>query len=124
VNRKQLAKVLYIADHTAFGDKFALLAGELADAVHKSKTWGDVPTDAMHAAALFKWQALRFNGTWDQEALEECFEWLKKTIMVLDIDSKYEEVKSVVESKAGRGHEALFHLDIEPTDSRFKLLEA
>jgi hypothetical protein len=124
VNMKQLSKVLAIAEHVDFGDQFALLAGELADAIHASQRWGDVPTDAMHVAALFKWQARRFDATWDQPALMECYEWLKMSVNILDLDEKYDEIFRVVNDKRNRGLNPIYKLDVQPTDSRFKLLEA
>jgi hypothetical protein len=124
VNMKQLNKVIAIAKHVDFGDQFSLLAGELVVAIHASRCWDDVPTDAMHVAALFKWQARRFDATWDQHALMECYKWLKMSVNILDLDEKHDEVLRVVNDKRNRGLNPIYKLDVQPTDSRFKLLEA
>jgi len=123
MNRKDLAKVMYIAEHTNFGDQLGVMSGDLADAIHKGQ-WGSVVTDALHAAALFKWQGLCFDGTWDLNMLDECFEWAKRVIVIADLDDRHAEVKSVVEAKRERGWTSpSFNLAIESSDSRFRLVE-
>jgi hypothetical protein len=54
----------------------------------------------------------------------ECFEWLKMSINILDLDEKYDENLRVVNDKRNRGLNQIYKLDVQPTDSRFKLLEA
>lgn len=125
INARDLKKILYVADHTNFGEKFSELSGVLADRVHAGNWNGKNPCvcTTMEVAALFKWQGLLFNGEWDMKSTSECYDWLKNKIEVMDLEDKWAEVKTVVTRKQEIGKkETSFNL-IPTADGRFSNLE-
>jgi hypothetical protein len=79
MTQKQFAALVREAENTNVGEKFNEISGLAADAIHASNS---PVISKLGAIALIKWQALRWDGAWDDEALCETQAWFRKVQVV------------------------------------------
>jgi len=78
VTRREFAGLVAKAEKARFPENLSILAGNAADALR------DYPRPVLSlngALALIRWQAVNLNGSWDEEALNEVFLFMRPAVV-------------------------------------------
>jgi hypothetical protein len=80
----ELTKVLSFAVSHDFQGEASDLSANLADRIHNGPAYCTYAT-LEEVAALFLWQGMQLNGEWDMGMVNECLDWVRYRVKIIEI---------------------------------------